>query len=255
MLYLIGLGLCDEKDLSLRGLEILEKSDKIFLDHYTHIISEETIENLKKIINKKIIKLERAELENEKIILDYALKENISLIVGGDPLIATTHISLILSCIKANIKYEIIHSSSIYSAAIGESGLQTYKFGKSATLTFWEENYKPTSTYDIIFDNKQKGLHTLVFIDLHGQNAMDIKTACNIFMQMEEKIKQGLIDDDFELLILSRIGYEDKKILFGKLNEIKNKSVEIKSPFIIIIPGKLHFLEEEWLNNIGQKVQ
>ena len=247
MLYLVGLGLCDEKDLSLRGLEILEKSDEIFIDHYTHIISDNTILELEKRLNKKIIKLERAELENEKIILDSAKVKTISLIVGGDPLIATTHTSLILSCVKLGINYQIIHSSSIYSAAIGESGLQTYKFGKSVTLVFWEENYKPTSTYDIIYENKKRGLHTLVFIDLHSQNAMDIKTACKTFRQMEDQIKKDLINDDFELLVLSRLGYPDKKIVFGKLKDIEVS--DINSPFIIVVPGKLHFIEEEWLDN------
>ena len=48
MLYLIGLGLYNEKDISLRGLENLEKSDKIFIDHYTHIISDNTIDKLEK---------------------------------------------------------------------------------------------------------------------------------------------------------------------------------------------------------------
>ncbi|MCC7552687.1 diphthine synthase [Candidatus Micrarchaeota archaeon] len=249
MLYLVGLGLCDEKDISLKGLDALKNSDKIFVDYYTHIISEKTIENIEKLINKKLIKLERAELEDERIILENSKTKNISLLVGGDPLIATTHISLILSCIKSEINYEIIHSSSIYSAAIGESGLQTYKFGKAVTLVFWEDKYKPISPYEIIYENKQIGLHSLVFIDLHGQKPMNIQTACSVFRKMEHEIKKGLINDDFELIILSRLGYTDKKILFGKLKQIENKFTEIKSPFIIVVPGKLHFLEKEWLNN------
>lgn len=249
MLYLIGLGLSDEKDISLRGLEALENSDKIFLDHYTHIISDSTIENLETRLNKRIIKLERVELEGERIILENSKNQIVSLIVGGDPLIATTHTSLILSCIKSSIDYKIIHSSSIYSAAIGESGLHTYKFGKSVTLVFWEDNYKPTSTYEIIQENKNRGLHTLVFVDLHGQNAMNIQIACKTFREMEFKVDKGLISDNTMLLILSKLGYEDKKIIYGTLKDIENKKNEIDSPFIIIVPGKLHFLEEEWLEN------
>ncbi len=249
MLYLVGLGLCDEKDISIRGIEVLKNTEKIFIDHYTHIISDETIQNLEKLINKKILRLERAELEDERVILENAQSKSVALIVGGDPLIATTHTSLILSCIKSEIPYKIIHSSSIYSAAIGESGLQTYKFGKAVTLVFWEDNYKPTSPYEIIYENKQRGLHSIVFIDLHGQKPMDIQTACKILRQMEEKQNKKMINDDFELIILSRLGYEDKKIVYGKLKDIENKGAEIKSPFIIIVPGNLHFLEKEWLDN------
>lgn len=181
------------------------------------------------------------------MILDAAKAKTVSLIVGGDPLIATTHTSLLLSCIKAGIKYEIIHSSSIYSSAIGESGLQTYKFGKSVTLVFWEEKYKPTTTYDIIYENKKNGLHTLVFVDIHGQKAMDIKTACSTLRQMENEIKKGMITDNFEFLVLSRIGYPDKNIIYCALKNIEE--LDIKAPFIIIVPGKLHFTEKEWLDN------
>ena len=40
MLYIIGLGLCDEKDITLKGLEAIKKSKKIYLEHYTSILIE-----------------------------------------------------------------------------------------------------------------------------------------------------------------------------------------------------------------------
>lgn len=38
MLYLIGLGLWDEKDISLRGLEAVRKCDHVYLEAYTSIL-------------------------------------------------------------------------------------------------------------------------------------------------------------------------------------------------------------------------
>lgn len=41
MLYLIGLGLCDENDITLKGLECIKKSEIVYLEHYTSILHVE----------------------------------------------------------------------------------------------------------------------------------------------------------------------------------------------------------------------
>jgi hypothetical protein len=38
MLYLIGLGLADETDISVKGLEIVKKADRVYLEAYTSIL-------------------------------------------------------------------------------------------------------------------------------------------------------------------------------------------------------------------------
>lgn len=39
MLYIIGLGLGDEKDITLRGLEAVKKCQKVFIEAYTSLLS------------------------------------------------------------------------------------------------------------------------------------------------------------------------------------------------------------------------
>lgn len=39
MFYLIGLGLGDMKDITVRGLEIIRKCDKVLLESYTSILT------------------------------------------------------------------------------------------------------------------------------------------------------------------------------------------------------------------------
>ena len=39
MLYLVGLGLGDAKDITVRGLEIVKKADKVYLEAYTSILT------------------------------------------------------------------------------------------------------------------------------------------------------------------------------------------------------------------------
>ena len=53
MLYLIGMGLSDEKDISLKGLEAVKKSDKVYLEYYTSKLSCSK-EDLEKFYGRKI---------------------------------------------------------------------------------------------------------------------------------------------------------------------------------------------------------
>ena len=38
VLYMIGLGLSDEKDITVKGLEAVKKSQKVYLEMYTAIL-------------------------------------------------------------------------------------------------------------------------------------------------------------------------------------------------------------------------
>ena len=39
MLYLVGLGLGDVKDITVKGLEIVKSADKVYLEAYTSILT------------------------------------------------------------------------------------------------------------------------------------------------------------------------------------------------------------------------
>ena len=97
MLYLIGIGLGNEKDITLNGIEALKKSDYIYLENYTSNIGFE-IENLEKLISKKIILVNRKKMEEEiNSILDQAKEKIVSVLIKGDIFSATTHITILLS--------------------------------------------------------------------------------------------------------------------------------------------------------------
>lgn len=38
MLYIIGLGLADERDVSVKGLEIIQKAERVYLEAYTAVL-------------------------------------------------------------------------------------------------------------------------------------------------------------------------------------------------------------------------
>ncbi|MFH1711062.1 MAG: diphthine synthase [Nanoarchaeota archaeon] len=236
MFYLIGLGL-NEKSISLEAAEALKSCKKIYLEKYT-VDFPYKIENLEKEL-ENLIPLGREEVESEKF-LDEAKKSNIALLVYGDVLAATTHISLIMNCNKEDIKYKIFHNASIFNA-ISETGLQMYKFGKTASMPKWLENYYPDSFAEIIKENMKIKAHTLLLIDigLEIKKALEqLKTACGNHKLFLDKI-----------ILCSMMGTEQQKIYYEKAD---NLPIDIKNPYCIIIPSnKLHDMEKEALSELA----
>ena len=247
MLYLIGLGIYDEKDLSLRGLEALKNCSEVYAEFYTNHFSG-SLSNLEALTGKKTILLKRGDLEErpQDNVLKNSLHAQVALLVSGDPMVATTHIDLILRAKNLGIPCKIIHSSSIYSA-IGETGLQIYKFGKTASLVYPEKNYFPTSPYDILRENQKNGLHTLFLLDIKAEENrfMTVNEAINILLEIEKQKKEGLFSLDTLCVGVARLGGETK-IKAEKSSDLLKEDFG-KPPQCLIVPGKLHFMEKEAL--------
>ena len=60
MFYLIGLGLFNVEDISLKGLNALKKVDKIYAEFFTSKLIGSNLKDIEKIIGKKIIILKRS---------------------------------------------------------------------------------------------------------------------------------------------------------------------------------------------------
>lgn len=230
MFYLIGLGL-NEKSLTDEAIAILKKCKKVYLETYT-IEFPYSVSNLK----FNLLPLTREEVEKENFINE-GKKKNIALLVYGSPLVATTHISLIMKCKKEKIKYKIIHNASILDA-IAETGLQVYKFGKIASIPAWTPDYKPDSFTEAIIENKKIDAHTLLLVDI----GLPVPIALE---QLEQACKGIKLE---KVVLCSRIGNKDEKIVYDSITKLKKK--KLMPPISIIIPGKMHFMEREYLEKI-----
>ena len=105
MLYLIGLGL-EFGDLNLKTLDAIKKCKKLYLESYTS--TGANIKELKKLLKKDLIIAERELIEDKSLeILKEAKKENVAILVYGDPLIATTHINYQIEAKKLKIKINV----------------------------------------------------------------------------------------------------------------------------------------------------
>ena len=229
--YLIGLGL-NERGISLHGKKILKNCKKIYLENYT-ITFPYTKKELEKQLKIKVIEADREFIENEKII-DESEKQDVALLIYGSPLSATTHISLINKAIKNKVNYKIIYSASIFNA-IAESGLQLYKFGKTASLPKYQKNFAPESFIETIKNNQKINAHTLLLIDigLKFEDARQQLNQTNYELFKSEKI-----------IVCSQLGYKTK-IFCNHLEKIDES--KIKMPYCIIIPSNISHSEEEAL--------
>mgnify|MGYP001486890093 CR=1 FL=1 len=241
MLVLIGLGICG--DLTLRGVEEAKGADEVYSETHTGILQDGWLKKTEKTIGKKIKILGREILESG-FLLKSAKEKKIALLVPGDPLAATTHHIHLHEGKLKGIETRVIHNSSIFTSAPGICGLQNYKFGRTATLAYWRKNYGPTSALEIAGENTKNGSHTLLLLDLDkALGPMDAKTAFFQIEKMEKKLGRKIIG---EIAVLSRVGWADERISYGKIPELKKADLG-KPPFCFIIPGKLHFAEKESL--------
>ena len=246
MLVLIGLGLHNEKDLTLRGVEVAKNADKAYIELYTSVWRGK--EELEKIIGKEIEELKREDLEQHASrIIDEAKTKDVVVFVPGDPMIATTHTTLIEQARKGNIEVDIVHNASIVSA-IGETGLHLQKFGPFITVPFPEKTKGklPESVYDVIKLNKRAGLHTLLLLDITPERCMTANEGIRTLLAIEEQRKEDVFTDDTRIVVFERAGSDSSSIIFGKVGELKSKDFG-KPPMVIIVPGILHFTEKEYL--------
>ncbi|MDP3765751.1 MAG: diphthine synthase [Nanoarchaeota archaeon] len=244
-LYFIGLGLNSEKDITINGLEAVKKCDIVYLENYTSILNCSK-EALEKFYNKKIILARRniVEADNNEII-ENAKAKDVAFLVAGDPLVATTHIDLFLRAKKEGIKCHIIHNASIISA-VGVTGLQVYKFGKTTSIPLENENVE--SPYDVLKDNLSLGLHTLFLLDLNPdeEKFLSINDSIRYLLKIELKRNERIFSEKTLCVGCARIGSENQVIKAGTAKDLLKFSFG-RLVHCLIVPGKLHFMEEEAL--------
>ena len=238
VLYLIGIGLNDEKDISLKGLSIVKKCSKVYLESYTSKLNS-SLKKMEKLYGKKVIVADREMVEKKADeILSSALKSDVAFLVIGDVFSATTHTDLMTRAQEKGIKVGVVNNASVLTA-VGITGLELYKFGKVTSIPFHHANVK--SPVDALKGNQKLGLHTLFLLDLDPINEkfLSVNDAAKYL------IKNG-VSKDILAVGCARLGSDKPVIKVGKVKDLEKAKIK-EFPQSLIIPGKLHFMEEEVL--------
>ena len=239
MLYLISLGL-GGNDVSLKGVEAGKSCEKLYAEFYTTRMNTD-IQKLERLFGKKVMVLERRDLEEGSgKLLREAKEKDIGILVGGDVLFATTHLSLVLECKKREITFDIVHGPSILTA-VGESGLSLYKFGEIVTVPRWKEHYQPSGFYETILKNKKTGLHSLILLEIN----MGVREGVEILLRIEKRKKKRLFHGSKKMIAVSKAGAGEQVIWYGRVEELEGEA-----PAVLILPGRLNAFEREFLDSL-----
>lgn len=262
-LYLIGIGLGGKEDITVRGLGAIKACDEVYLERYTSLFGS-SADELSSFYGKDVKIADRTLIESgaDKEIIEKAKIKDIAIIVIGDVFSATTHTDLMLRARKAGVTVEYIPNASIFNV-IGITGLELYKFGKTTSIPFPTGSFVSETCYDVIKQNLAQGLHTLCLLDIkvaepspenlrkgidtpEPPRFMTVKDAIKTLMAVERKRGENLLSEKTMAVGCARMGAKDFVVKYGDLAALK------KEPFgdplhSLIIPGNMHFIEEEAL--------
>lgn len=258
---MIGLGLCDKKDISVKALDVVQKCDVLYLEYYTSKLFSD-IKELEDYYGQKIIVGDRnlVESQAEKTIIEDSKTMNVGFLVVGDVFGATTHTDLFLRAKEQGIDVRYLPNASIMNA-VGIVGLELYKYGKTTSITYPAGSFVAETCYDVIKQNQSLGLHTLCLLDIKMAESspenirkgidkpepprfMTIKEALKVLLTIENKRGENVIDHNTFVIGVSRLGSDDYEIKAGPLFKIEKQ--DFGGPLhSLIVPGNMHFIEED----------
>jgi diphthine synthase len=248
-LVFVGLGL-GNRGISLAGVEAMKACDSTYLERYTSPPSPDLVKALEAATGKKISLVGREFVEDGKEILEKASRSSVGLAVQGDPMIATTHNDLRVRAISRGIPTRVIHGTTIPSAAASESGLHYYKFGGTITFTLESASHHQ-DVYQRVHRNLLEGLHTLILLeyDVEKETGVEPAFVFSRLLDAEKNFKREVLSEGTFAIVLGRVGMKDQEISGGPMRRLKGRSFG-PAPHCVIVPGRLHFTEEEALATI-----
>lgn len=228
MLTLIGLGLRDG-DIARNGIAALQEADVVYAELYTNSIRYD-LDALEQAAGTEITVLDREEVEDEDVVVSEAAERDVAFLVSGDPLTATTHQDILFRARANGIATRVVHAPSILTA-VTETGLSVYKFGRTTTLPEPYDGTVPDSPFDVVADNRERGLHTLLLLDI----GMTVGEALAIAGdRLPEKLVAAV-----------GLGTDDARIRYGSQDDIREMA---GVPASLIVPGTLSDNERERLD-------
>jgi diphthine synthase len=249
VLTFVGLGLFDEDDISVKGLKAIENADVVYAEFYTSKLIGTTIKKLEGLYKREIHLLGRDDVEQapDRNILRDSKHKNVAFLTAGDAMISTTHVALRIQAHNQGISTQIIHGASITTAVCGLTGLQNYRFGKSATIAFpfREISHMP---YNTVALNLRNDLHTLLFLDIQAE-FMTLGNGIKLLLHSEHEKGR----DQLASLLgvgIARAGSRSPTVRADTLGKLKE--YDFGPPLhILVIPASLHFVEKEALQTFA----
>ncbi|MEE9236510.1 MAG: diphthine synthase [Thermoplasmata archaeon] len=249
-LVFIGLGLYDERDVTLKGLEEARSCDLLFAEFFTSSLVGTGPRRLSNLYGKKIKVLTREEVEEGDIMVEAAMSRRVGFLVAGDPMAATTHVELRLRAHRAGVSTRVVAGVSALTAVAGVLGLQIYKFGSITSIPFREEGFEPLSPYEVVGMNGVAGLHSLVLLDIQEERYMTAGEGIEYLLRCEAELSKGVFLPETAICVVGRLGSSQPLVRADRVGTLLEE--DLGTPLhALVIPGKLHFMEVECLSEFA----
>jgi diphthine synthase len=251
MLTFVGLGLYDERSITIEGRDALHGADRAFMERYTSRLSGATLEDLEAEHGLEIELRDRAGVERDpEAILAAADREEVAFLTAGDPIISTTHVDLRLRAADRGIETRIVHGTTAEAAASSLTGLQNYRFGPATTLPFpyaHRAEGLPASVTNTLDDNRERGLHTLVYLDIKvGEGPSGEEPGREEYMTADVAAELLAAEYDRLGVVVARAGSPEPIVEADALPALADR--EFGAPLhLLVVPGELHALESDAL--------
>jgi len=162
-------------------------------------------------------------------------------------MISTTHVDLRIRAHDRGIDTQIIHGTSIATAACGLTGLQNYRFGKSATIAFPYRNVSDVP-YDTVMANLRSDLHTLLFLDIQ-EEFMKLGHGIELLLHSEHEKGRNQLASLLAVGI-ARAGSRSPTVKADVLARLKE--YDFGPPLhVLVIPASLHIVEKQALQTFA----
>lgn len=243
-LVFVGLGLSGTDGMTVKAFNALKECDRIYAEFYTSTLTGASVADLEALLGRSITEVHRQQVEEGDEIISDARTMRVGFVTAGDTMLATTHVDLRIQAEEEGIPVRVLHGISIFGACPTSLGLQPYKFGRTVTLPFLERDYQPKSPYDNIKENRDRGLHTMILLDIRADELryMTAHQALEWLIEGEGKWKEGLITDRTLICVASKVGSPEEKVFAGYPQDLL--AMDLGSPLqTLVLPGKLHFME------------
>lgn len=255
MLTFVGLGLYDERSITVEGREAIAGADRVFAEFYTSKLAGTTVEALSAYHGVDIELRDRGGVEGTpEPILDAAADSDVVFLTAGDTMISTTHVDLRLRAAERGIDSRVVHGTTAEAAAASLSGLQNYRFGKATTLPFPYAHGAegvPGSVLGTIADNRERGLHTIVYLDIkvgigpegNDPDHEEYMTADDAATHLAEEL-------DTVAVVIARAGSPTPVVEADRLSALAGRT--FGDPLhLLVVPGDLHVVEHEALTELA----
>jgi len=255
-LILAGAGL-HVGTITLEVREAVERASRVYVDVYTMPQASWLAEWARGLAGDRVVEAGREVIESQSArIVEEASMGDVVVLVPGDPLVATTHVSLLAEASRRGVRWRVIPGISGVVASKTLAGLQYYRYGRTITVPGPWREVRAVSIVSHLYGNLCVGLHTLVLLDVaDGGAQLGPAQGASELLLLEKELAS---DVGFERVlpglmaaVVERAGHPDARVHWGSIASIaEGEGGPWREPSSIVVPGIIHPTELDMIASL-----